>query len=122
MEDKAQAGSLTEWDQKALALFKSRQIKLQDRKPRESLGVFLLGKTGMVERSKQRTTALSPDQEKQRIERMAFLGLGAAGDQPRQDPGAGSVRSSASKVQSEQAGDSHQHERSDPCVAQARQW
>jgi uncharacterized protein (DUF2235 family) len=68
LEDKAKAGSLTEWEEKAFELFKSRQKKLQSKKPRDKLGVFLLGKTWMVERSKQRTTSLRPEEERQRME------------------------------------------------------
>ena len=60
MEDKAKAGSLTECEEKAFELFKRRQKQLKSSKPREKLGVFLLGKTGMVERSKQRTTSFRP--------------------------------------------------------------
>ena len=48
--------------------FSERQKQLQNRTSTDKLGVFLLGKTGMVERSKQRTTSLSPEQERQRME------------------------------------------------------
>jgi hypothetical protein len=68
LEDKAKAGSLTEWEEEAFEPFQSRQKKLKSRRPRDKLGVFLLGKTGMVERSKQRTTSLRPEEERHRME------------------------------------------------------
>ena len=55
---------LTEWEQKALPHFQKRQKALKKKDPRAKTAIFLLGKTGLVERSKQRVTGLSSEEEK----------------------------------------------------------
>ena len=54
---------LTAWQQKTLEHLTGRKEKLQERGPRKKLGLWLLGKTGLVERAKQRTTGLSVQDE-----------------------------------------------------------
>ena len=51
-----------------LAHFHQKQQSLEDKKARENHAVFLLGKSGLVERSKQRTTALSQAEEVMRTQ------------------------------------------------------
>ena len=68
LTDRETGHSLSELDVKMLAFFRDRQKRLESRKPRDKLGVFLLGKTGLVERAKQRVTSLTQAEEIGRME------------------------------------------------------
>ncbi len=64
MTEKEQSDQpLTEWEQKALPHFRKRQAALKKTDPRKKTAIYLLGKTGLIERSKQRVTSLSQEQE-----------------------------------------------------------
>jgi len=63
LQDLEQAGCLSEQQRKTLGHILLKQKRMTQTVPRKKQVVFLLGKTGMVERSKQRVTALTPQEE-----------------------------------------------------------
>ena len=68
MEDRQADQGITEEQAKYLKYWKDRETALDtSKRARDKLGVFLIGKTGFVERAKQRTTSLQPQEERQRM-------------------------------------------------------
>ena len=63
LRDLEQAGCLSEQQLKTLNHMLLKQTRMTQTVPRKKQAVFLLGKTGMVERRKQRVTALTPQEE-----------------------------------------------------------
>lgn len=68
MEDRQADSGINAEQEKYLAHWKKREAALEgSKKARDKLGLFLVGKTGFVERAKQRTTSLTPAEERERM-------------------------------------------------------
>ena len=68
MEDRQADRGINEEQEKYLQYWKKRETTLDgSRRARDKLGIFLVGKTGFVERAKQRTTSLQPQEERERM-------------------------------------------------------
>ena len=68
MADEAAAGCLTEFQTHPLAHYHKKQKSLESKTARDNHAVFLLGKTGLVERAKQRAAALTQAEEVERVD------------------------------------------------------
>jgi len=67
-EQETQAADVPEVEEAALRAWKAKAAALVSKQKRDKYGKYLLAKTGLVERAKQRQTPLTVEQEKQKLE------------------------------------------------------
>ena len=69
LTDRQQNGPpLSDWEQAALQRFQLKQKRMTQTDPRKKQAIYLLGRCGLLERSKQRTTSLTPQEEQALME------------------------------------------------------